>query len=430
MKINKLTMRYEAHPGSVMELSPGLTVLFGDNDQGKSSLGRALKWPVTNTPRGEEMIPWTGDKRAEVTVDTDKGTVTRAKAKGINEYLVNGETYKALGSNVPEEVTEVLNLDETNIQAQVDQYFLLTASPGVVAKRINEAAGIAESDAAIKYTNELIGEAKKETTKLKEEIKNHNLYLATHERMIEEATKVFNELSSTEEFITDTNAHLTKARSLSEQVKTSTQTLADFPEYDHILERIGEIDELERQVEKRNEFVRGAGNLSVQIHGVDLHRFGVLEQVDLQELEELDRVTDSLSMRVMNMTALRDHISSINLDIYRGLDEGTAKVNQLEELDKELNDDTKALHEAKRVSAALHLCDVEKFKVLEQVDLGRIEELDKDVVRLNGLKDLLVQAKESKNKLATQEQELSSMFSELTALGLVCKECGQLIEGV
>lgn len=422
MKINKLTMRYEAHQGSVVELSPGLTVLCGDNDIGKSALSRSLKWLVTDRPLGTEMIPWVGEKAAEVTAEADRGCVTRSKA-----WSEEKSKYK---NDLINEPSEVLNLDETNIQAQVDQYFLLTASPGVVAKRINEAAGIAESDAAIKYTNELIGEAKKEAKVLNENIKGYKAYLATHEKMIEAAGRLFDRIITIEKDITEATSSLTSAKSLSEQIKASALALADFPDYDHISDRIGGVDELERQIEKRHEFIRNAGSLSSQIHGVDLDRFGVLDQVDLGTLEELDKDIKSLSIRDINMISLSLGIKSINLDIYTEIDECTDKLSQLEALDSDLTDDIKALHEAKRVSFFIHQYDCEKFSVLEQVDLGRIEELDKDVIRLNGLRDLLVQARESKRKLVTQEQELDSMFNELTELGLVCKECGQLIEEV
>jgi len=149
---------FQSHRDSVLRLHPGVNVIVGPTDCGKTAVLRALNWVVNNRPMGTRFRSrWGGD--TEVTVDLSGGTyVTRRRTKKDNLYEIlpgNGRTevLKALKSEVPEEILTELNMDEINVQRQHDQPFLLSAGSAEVARVLNRIANLEEIETAQKTAN-------------------------------------------------------------------------------------------------------------------------------------------------------------------------------------------------------------------------------------------------------------------------------------
>lgn len=54
MKIQEVTIEgYQSHTNSTFRLSPGLTVITGPSDAGKTAIIRALRWFAFNEPTGK-----------------------------------------------------------------------------------------------------------------------------------------------------------------------------------------------------------------------------------------------------------------------------------------------------------------------------------------------------------------------------------------
>ena len=127
---------------------PGVNVIHGDSDGGKSASLRAFRWAAENRPSGDSFRSWWGGQTI-VDIETDESfSIARVKGGKVattNEYnLTNNEledvTFKAMGANVPAEVAETLDMDETNFQWQHDPLFLLSETGGEVARRLNRVA--------------------------------------------------------------------------------------------------------------------------------------------------------------------------------------------------------------------------------------------------------------------------------------------------
>lgn len=57
MKIQEVTIEgYQSHTNSTFCLSPGLTVITGPSDAGKTAIIRALRWFAFNEPTGEAFL--------------------------------------------------------------------------------------------------------------------------------------------------------------------------------------------------------------------------------------------------------------------------------------------------------------------------------------------------------------------------------------
>jgi len=158
---------FQGYEDLSISLHPGLNVIIGDTNSGKSSVVRLLTWIFENRPRGDAFRNHGMGKKDNVTgsVAFDDDTwVTREKGGGINQYEIptSKEPLKALRTDVPVEVREVTKMHKVNIQSQHpdDQYFMLTESPGQVAKRFNKVANLVIMDDALTMINGMVREVK------------------------------------------------------------------------------------------------------------------------------------------------------------------------------------------------------------------------------------------------------------------------------
>ena len=140
---------FMSHQNTVLEFVPGTNVIIGESDQGKSAAFTAINWVINNRPLGDFFRSvWGGDTR--VALYTAEGDVIeRIRTDNKNEYRINGEILEAFGTQVPQEVSNILQLDGYNIQAQMDPDFLLSQTPGEAARILNKAAAIDEIDTTV-----------------------------------------------------------------------------------------------------------------------------------------------------------------------------------------------------------------------------------------------------------------------------------------
>lgn len=152
----------QSHKKSLLEFHPGLNIIIGKSDSGKTALLRALRYIIRNRPTGDSLVSnWGGDMRVSVT--TEETRVSRNRGKE-NTYVLGeagaGEfsVFRAFGTEVPVEIQKVLDFDEVSLQSQMDAPFLLatTTSPGEVAAHFNKIAHIDKIDVATKKVQRAI----------------------------------------------------------------------------------------------------------------------------------------------------------------------------------------------------------------------------------------------------------------------------------
>lgn len=165
--IQELQIRnFQSHKDTTLKFHPGVNVILGTTDSGKTAVIRALKWVVQNKPTGEDFrSSWGGD--TVVIATTKEGVVSRRKGDRENSYMLykNGDPgesiFTAFGSTVPEPIQQFFNMEEVNLQQQLDSPFLLSQTPGQVAQYFNRVAGIDIIDTATKNVNKNIQDAKR-----------------------------------------------------------------------------------------------------------------------------------------------------------------------------------------------------------------------------------------------------------------------------
>jgi hypothetical protein len=168
--INDIAIRnFESHEDTtVAHLSPGLNVICGKSNSGKTSIVRALKLAAMNSYNPDSLR--IGSARCEVTVATDKGQVQVTRGPKDNEWRIreNGrdeQVFLKVGKNVVPDAARVIGIGVTrlgdievpvNIMDQLESHFMLAevagerASGSLRAQIIDEISGLSGVEGIIK----------------------------------------------------------------------------------------------------------------------------------------------------------------------------------------------------------------------------------------------------------------------------------------
>ena len=186
---------FQSHQHSVLDFAPGVNIIKGTSDNGKSSIIRAILWAGKNQPLGfafkSKFAPKEETTRVAIEFSDDKWIV-RERGEGINQYLTSEceDPFKAFNTEPPKEVSDLLNFGDHNIQGQHDGYFLLQSSSGEVARLFNRIVGLDIIDSSTKKISSIVDRTKASVTnaqetikKLKEELKQYDFLPALEKDM-------------------------------------------------------------------------------------------------------------------------------------------------------------------------------------------------------------------------------------------------------
>jgi len=169
---------FQSHKHTELEFSKGINAIVGNSTSGKTAIFRALQWLVNNRPLGNRFKSIFANEDESVFVEAEFSGGEKISLKKDDKEAVysiidssgNKDSFKGIGSDVPDLVRKYINLDEINIQNQLDQHFLITSSPGEVARAINKIVHLEKVDDWISSATSQINAINKQI-KLKEEDK-------------------------------------------------------------------------------------------------------------------------------------------------------------------------------------------------------------------------------------------------------------------
>lgn len=159
--LEKLRIKnFQCHALEKITFDPAITVIVGPSDVGKSAVIRALRWLVTNRPRGDEFIMH-GTAECEVGLRADGNTVLRRRGT-TNSYSLDDKEFVAFRDEPPEEIAQLLNMGDINFQGQHDPVFWFTLTPGQVAREINHIVDLGAIDKAVGWVGAQLRAARAE----------------------------------------------------------------------------------------------------------------------------------------------------------------------------------------------------------------------------------------------------------------------------
>lgn len=259
MSFESITLiNFQSWKKQKIKFHSGFNAIIGDSDSGKSAIQRGAYWVCENRPSGNDFVNWFAkeNEKTLVKLQFENDFVIRKKVGNKNYYKTKDLTLEAFKTEVPEEIKDVLNMQEYNIQSQHKKYFLLQDSPGERAKILNKVVGLDTIDDVFGYLNSeslKINRTLKEVSASKkalfEKLKSYD-DLEDIEVIVENLnikTKFYERNSST---IEKSSELLEKLKKIKFENKTLKNWLQIEPEYTLLCQKIGTCDELAKTKQK------------------------------------------------------------------------------------------------------------------------------------------------------------------------------------
>lgn len=336
----KLILRkFQSHEETVLDLVPGVNVIVGTPNSGKTSIIRGLKLLTYNRPLGSIFFSnFVGDSgTTEVSALLDTGQEVRLEkdirwSKKKEEFLVDksrytidGSEYEGMGTDVPDMVAKALNLEDINFQSQLDKPYMVSQTSGDIARTINRITHLDDVDDWILECT-----------------RNVNSYGS----QVDSLTKDIEELQSRLDSITgieDLGKLVNDLRVMSGRMSKVSR---DIDLLDKAIEVIAPIDKelcRLRKLLKAEPHVKEALNLLDKCIDVDNQIY------DIQEVQEIDGEISKIREYHFKLDKL---VSSIPLEDMRDLEYSIKDLRSLVQVDKDLASIRSKLDKAKNEYAA------------------------------------------------------------------------------
>lgn len=327
----------QSHKETELELSPGINAIVGSSNNGKSAILRAFYWLVYNRPLGVDNLlsHWAFDKKGnqtlpmKVSVENERGTITRFRTKDLNQYIVNDEELNVVKTDVPEQVEKMLCLTDTNIQRQQDAPFLLSLTSGQVAQYFNKTV-------RLDIIDRVLSNAESRRRKLNQDIKTNSELLKETQKKHEK----FEWLDQVEKLLIKYENISKKNIELKEQIEILENQIQEFEKYSEIKEKYNFIPEAQKTFYKIVSLESSIDSLNSKIENlesdVEVYDSCKNKSYDFSELKKIIN-----KIREINTKDIQNQINDLKEEIEDFEDsQSTIKTNKLEiiNLKKELPD--------------------------------------------------------------------------------------------
>ena len=327
--IKQITIKnFQSHKDTTLDLDPGVNIIGGTSDSGKTALLRALKWVITNRPSGDSYRShWGGDTEVGI-ITTDDVEVFRRRTRKLNGYDMGGETFVALGAEVPEPVKAALNINPLSWQSQMDAPFLLSETSGEVSRVLNEVADLEKIDVALFNINKAVRDNKGALVLVK-------LSASKQEQDLQQ----FENVDAQKKRVLLLKEMARKAALMEQLVEKGSTLLTDFESLSASLAKLRDVDSLEPVLKKLQEQSTELETLERRMNTCNIR------------LEEHARLSESLSKFKNLDGAVKDIDKLLKRD--QDLQQMLTGISTIEEGYRRIQDCTKALADCKQTLANL-----------------------------------------------------------------------------
>lgn len=165
-----LLVNFQSHAYTELSFHEGVNVIVGSSDSGKSSIIRALHWIVRNRPSGSSYrSSWGGQTKC--LLEAPEGVLGHFRGDTETGYTINDAVLRAVGTEVPEEVSALVRMDDLNIQYQHDAPFGISFTAGEMAKLLNRIVKLDAIDTTLSNIDSMKRKEKIEEQQLRDLLK-------------------------------------------------------------------------------------------------------------------------------------------------------------------------------------------------------------------------------------------------------------------
>lgn len=307
---------FQSHSNTNLVLHPGVNVIIGESDTGKSAILRALSWLVRNKVDDKSFRSnWGGKTDVEIRFD-DGNEVSRTQDKDNCYYLVNPDTgtdeeYKAFRSDIPEDIVEALNMDILNMSYQFDPPFLLSDSSGEVAKTLNKIADLNDIDTSISNIRKMVLANSREISGVEFQLEE-----------LEQHKKELSFLPEMEKDVTEFEQLLHKETQLLSQINVGHKLIDAISKTEEELKELDLFLAADKEVTKVSALVDREKSLTGQARGLE----SLIKAIE----------TDSKDLEVLNLFLLAETEMKSTLVLIEKEFELSMKITQFERMIKSI----------------------------------------------------------------------------------------------
>jgi DNA repair exonuclease SbcCD ATPase subunit len=299
----------QSHKDTFIEFDSGVNVFVGDTDSGKSAIMRSLRYAIWNRPNSKSLVSnWGGVLKVELNID---GNFIVRKSDNKEVYLLNDLEFNSFGTKTPVEIERIINMEEINNQEQIDNFFLLTETPGYVASYLNKIANLEQIDSTTKSikselneTNRLIEHQKEDLKKKEAELESFS-FLAEFKKDLDEADAFQVRVKDTTILIDVLSYHIKEIKKCNEQIEEANEMLSIKPEVNSALSLFKQSNELEIKIKKIQWYITCISDFDKEIE----------ELTKLLDLKLLVAETFELKKQQSDKEAKLDSLNSISSKI-------------------------------------------------------------------------------------------------------------------
>lgn len=235
---------FRSQESAELIFSPGVNVIVGDPDQGKTNLLRAIYWVLTNRPLGFRFHS-TFAKSQETEVELsfiEGGSIALKKTKSNSTYAAkfpgsSPKEYTALKADVPVEVEKISQIGEVNIQEQLDGPFMVGSSPSEAARIVSRITRLEKADRWVSALTTYVNTVSRDKKKIEVQIDEKELSL----KKLPDLDEMEEEISALEDLSSSYDRLVSDIDSLSELI-------GRLSEFRHIKEEEEDIKQAEAEI--------------------------------------------------------------------------------------------------------------------------------------------------------------------------------------
>lgn len=391
--IDKLKIQnFQSHKKSILKFDPGVNVIIGETDSGKSAIIRALRLGIKNKPNGDAFrSKWGGD--TSVSITTSEGdTVIRSKGSK-NLYQVNDHKLTAFGTDVPDAVKDVLNIEQVNAQFnQRDAAFLLQNTAGEVAQYFNKIAHLHKIDKGEKYI-------KKQLRSINTKIENNHDTISSDKKKLKKYDNI-EELEILVEQAEQTEIKLTSLYNQQQKLNTNKARLALLEQK---LNKLRKWKEIEHIVNKT----------------IDL-----ASTIDKQKTDK-----KKLANAILNLKNTEQSLAGLKTLIRLKTDVDTclSKINQIQQSKKDASNLSQIIVRYKKINKDIlkKQLKVENEEFVKKA-LFTLKEIDKKEIVLDKIQDYKTNLVKIENKIKIKRKRLKELEQKFhDNFPDICPLCGK-----
>lgn len=326
--IKRLILKnFQKHKHLDITFDPGITLILGQGNAGKTAIFRSIDGLVSNRPTNIEKIYQTiGNDKLEITLFVDNYKIIR-KDKSytlINLKTNSKEIFKAIGSDVPEPIKQVIDLKPINWQNQFDNPYLIMNTGGNAAKSLNKALENEELESILKTIKADTTEAKSSIRSLTRTQQDLKSKLDSFSNLDEWIIYFKSEVEPIHEELEDNKITYEKLKILIQdlnRVKTNLDSLQSVHKIRHL------IDIITKTKQEKEELLHGIQELSQTISSIKKTESQQKKKIPADKIKKMISEISNLKQKILDREAEQDKLRKV-IDLLDNTKDGIKNLNQ------------------------------------------------------------------------------------------------------